>query len=234
MSGRESPAARSTSWSCSKKGTPSCSARRRPMADLPAPRMPTRATRAPRGTAGALEAPEEAAPSAVASTTDALVPSAFATSARRAMEMFPTPDSSSERNRSDTPQRSESARRERPRCSLAARTQAPTPARRASLERVAAVDRLALRGLALYCAKVARAIVSWHYTACESAPPGVPCAADGSQSRRPYREDTVRDPSGPLSTLDAHRRRKRRAPDHAGQAVPGPGRDHPAHKKPVR
>src|SRR5438874_3346544 len=146
------------------------------MADLPAPLIPTSATSGPREAPAVLETPPAASPSAAASSSDAVVPSAFATWARRAMEMLPAPDSSSARNRSETPQRSESARREKPRCSRAARTEAPMLARRASLERVAVAGRAVTWPCTILHGNGVRNRALGTILLCESAAPGVPSA----------------------------------------------------------
>src|SRR5437660_67679 len=64
-------------------------------------------------------------PSASASSDAAVVPRERATSARRPTEMFPDPASNSARKRSETPELSESARRDSPRSSRRRRTAAP-------------------------------------------------------------------------------------------------------------
>src|SRR5438067_2014400 len=155
------------------------------MADLPAPLIPTSATSGPREAPAVLETPPAASPSAAASSSDAVVPSAFATWARRAMEMLPAPDSSSARNRSETPQRSESARREKPRCSRAARTEAPMLARRASLERVAVVGRAVTWPCTILHGNGVRNRALGTILLCESAAPGVPSAAMEAKAAPP-------------------------------------------------
>src|SRR2546422_652052 len=103
------------------------------MVVLPAPRSPTRATmrRSFRSWC-----PEK-------SSSPADEPKARATSCSRATEMFPCPDSSSARKRSETPLRPASSRRLRPRSSLRRRTAAPTADRRTWCSRVIYVHYIA-------------------------------------------------------------------------------------------
>src|SRR5438132_9714075 len=103
------------------------------MVVLPAPRNPTSATlrRSVRSCC------------AENSSSPADEPKARATSCSRATEMFPCPDSSSARKRSETPLRSASSRRLRPRSSLRRRTAAPTADRRTWCSRVIYVHYIA-------------------------------------------------------------------------------------------
>src|SRR3954469_4678685 len=120
MAGSGIPASFSTRASSSTNGTRRRLASARPMVLLPAPRSPTSATM--RRSVRSCWAEKSSSP--------AEVPNARATSCSRATEMFPSPASSSARNRSDTPLFCARSRRVNDLSSRRRRTAAPTEASR--------------------------------------------------------------------------------------------------------